>query len=172
VLPPAATARRSAAATSSAVRGAPPESRAARTAAGSPNLTASRGFGSAEGLAWLVAAVALAGVFAFRAWAGLGLGFGFALCVTLCFAVVFGGAYAARAGAVDVTIGLGAAVAARWTSGDGVEATALGFVATATGAEATTGASGVGIAVAGFVGLDGFDCFDCFVDAVTLWAGG
>jgi hypothetical protein len=106
----------------------------------------------------------LAGVFTFRATAGLGFGFGFALCVTLCFAAAFGGAYAARAGAVDVTTGLGdrvgAAVTARWTSGDGVEATALGFVAAVTGAEATTGASGVGTAVAGFVGLDGFVCFD------------
>jgi hypothetical protein len=108
---------------------------------------------------------------AFRA--GTGLGFGFALC----FAVAFGGAYAARAGGVDVTTGRGAGVdvdvaVARWTSGDGAEATLLCFGATATGAEATTGASGVGTAAAARDGCDWFDGFDCFEDVVAAEAGG
>src|SRR6185437_7511336 len=56
VLPPAATASRSAAATSNAALGAPPESRAERTAAGRPNRIASRGVAAAEAVGCFVAA--------------------------------------------------------------------------------------------------------------------
>ncbi|HET7515469.1 MAG TPA: hypothetical protein VFJ60_11765 [Gaiella sp.] len=95
--------------------------------------------------------------FVFRLVAGFGLGFG----TTRRRSAAFGGAVAARAG-VDVATGrgvgagrgVGVAVTARWTSGDGADADALGLAAAATGAEATTGASGVGTAAAG---LDGFE---------------
>jgi hypothetical protein len=103
--------------------------------------------------------------FVLRVVAGFGLGFG----TTRCRSPAFGGAEAARAGAVDVATGrgvgagrgVGVAVTARWTSGDGTDAEALGLAAAATGVEATTGASGVGTAAAG---LDGFD--DVVADGV------
>ena len=157
VLPPAATASRSAAATSNAARGAPPESRAERTAAGRPNRTASRGVAAAEAVGCVVAAC-FGFAFAFRVGAGFGFG------VTLGFDT----ARAVRDGVVDVVTGrvAGAGLDGRATVGEGVAVALLtttrGFVATGAADEPTTGASGVGTVAfvgeaAGVVRCDGFE---------------
>ena len=122
--------------------------------------TASRGVGRA-GVATCFGRTRVLAVcaFVFRVVAGFGAGF----VTTRCRSAALGGPEAARAGAVDVATGrgVGVAVTARWTSGDGTEAEALGLAAAATGAEETTGASGVGTAAAG---LDGFE--DVVADGV------
>jgi len=159
VLPPAATASRSAAATSNAARGAPPESRAERTAAGRPNRIASRGVAAAEAVGCFVAAC-VGFAFAFRVGAGFRLG------VTIGFATE----RVVRDGVVDVVTGRGVGVGLdrRATAGEGVAVALLmttrGFVATGAADEPTTGASGVGTVAfvgegAGVVPCEGFDDF-------------
>ena len=157
VLPPAATASRSAAATSNAARGAPPESRADRTAAGRPNRTASRGV-AATGAGGCFVAACFGVAFAFRAGAGFRFG------VTIGFDT----ARVVLDGDVDVEVVTGrvagAGLDARATAGEGVAVALLtttsGFVAAA-GAP-TTGASGVGTVafVSEGAGVAGCDVFD------------
>jgi len=163
VVPPAATASRSAAATSNTARGASPSPRAASTAAGRPNRTASRGVVAGEAIACLVAACVGFG-FAFRAGTGRG------------FALGFGAAGVVRDGVVDVETGrgVGAGLDGRVAAGAGVAVltTARGFVGTGAADEPTTGASGVGTARAGFEDWVDFEDLVAVEDAVANPPGG
>lgn len=149
-------------------RGAPPSSRAARTAAGRPRRTASRGVTAVAGVVAACVGVAFgfAFVLAFRTGAGLG------------FALGFGAARVVRDGVVDVATGRGAGggLDGRETAGDGVAVAVLtttgGFVATVVAEELTTGASGVGTARAGFEDVVGFADVVAFGDDVANPPGG